>query len=58
MQEIKLREELTIDKLKAEAAAFCFAESKIQNKLLYGVTDGKAVGTHMIFGLGYNLLVK
>ncbi|MCE1168808.1 MAG: restriction endonuclease [Sphingobacteriia bacterium] len=47
MQEIKLREELTIDKLKAEAAAFCIAESKIQNKLLYGVTDGKAVGTHI-----------
>ena len=42
-----MKEKLTIDKLKAEAKAFCIAESKIQNKSLFGVTDGKAVGTHI-----------
>ncbi len=42
-----MKEKLTIDKLKAEAKAFCIAESKIKNKLLFGVTDGKAVGTHI-----------
>jgi hypothetical protein len=42
-----MKEELTIDKLKAEAKAFCITESEIQNKLLFGVTDGKAVGTHI-----------
>lgn len=42
-----MKENLTIEKLKAEAKAFCIAESKIQNKLLFGVTDGKAVGTHI-----------
>lgn len=42
-----MKEKLTIAKLKAEAKAFCVAESKIQNKLLFGVTDGKAVGTHI-----------
>ncbi|MDD3738201.1 MAG: restriction endonuclease [Lentimicrobiaceae bacterium] len=42
-----MKEKLTIAKLKAEAKAFCIAESKIQNKLLFGVTDGKAVGTHI-----------
>lgn len=42
-----MKPNLTIDKLKAEAKAFCIAESQIQNKSLYGVTDGKAVGTHI-----------
>ncbi len=42
-----MKEKLTIDKLKAEAKAFCFVESKIKNKFLFGVTDGKAVGTHI-----------
>jgi hypothetical protein len=42
-----MKEKLTIAKLKAEAKAFCIAESKIQNKFLFGVTDGKAVGTHI-----------
>ena len=42
-----MKDQLTIDKLKAEAKAFCIAESKIQNKSLFGVTDGKAVGTHI-----------
>jgi len=47
MQGIRMKEKLTIDKLKAEAKAFCIAESKIKNKSLFGVTDGKAVGTHI-----------
>lgn len=38
---------LTIEKLKEEAKLFCEAESKIKNKDLYGVTDGKAVGTYV-----------
>ncbi|HPI20660.1 MAG TPA: restriction endonuclease [Candidatus Kapabacteria bacterium] len=42
-----MKEILTIDKLKAEAQTFCIAESKIKNKFLFGVTDGKAVGTHI-----------
>ena len=42
-----MKEKLTIDKLKAEAKAFCIAESKIKNKSLFGITDGKAVGTHI-----------
>ena len=42
-----MKEKLTIDKLKAEARNFCFIESKIKNKFLFGVTDGKAVGTHI-----------
>lgn len=42
-----MKEKLTIDILKAEAKAFCIEESKIKNKSLFGVTDGKAVGTHI-----------
>lgn len=44
---MKMKDKLTIEKLMAEAKAFCIAESKIKNKSLYGVTDGKAVGTHI-----------
>jgi hypothetical protein len=40
-----MKEKLTIDKLKEEAKAFCIAE--IKNESLFGVTDGKAVGTHI-----------
>lgn len=40
-------EKLIISKLKAEAKAFCKAESQIKNKELFGVTDGKAVGTYV-----------
>ena len=36
---------LTIPKLIAEAQIFCFSQSKFQHKELFGVTDGKAVGT-------------
>lgn len=42
-----MKEQLTIEKLITEAKAFCIAESKIQNKSLFGITDGKAVGTHI-----------
>ncbi|MBP1676688.1 MAG: restriction endonuclease [Bacteroidetes bacterium] len=43
----KMKQKLTIEKLNAEAKAFCIAESKIKNSFLFGVTDGKAVGTHI-----------
>ncbi|MDH6389662.1 hypothetical protein M2480_000627 [Parabacteroides sp. PFB2-12] len=39
------REKLTIEKLIQEAQCFCIEQSKIEHKELYGVTDGKAVGT-------------
>lgn len=37
--------DLTIELLIKEAKIFCTAESKFKNKELFGVTDGKAVGT-------------
>ena len=40
-----MKENLTIEKVIIEAKAFCMAQSKTPNKDLYGVTDGKAVGT-------------
>lgn len=36
---------LTIPKLIEEAQIFCVAQSKFQHAALFGVTDGKAVGT-------------
>lgn len=42
-----MKKKLTIKKLIEEAHNFCVAESKHKNKELYGVTDGKAVGTHI-----------
>ena len=39
------KEKLTIEKLIEEAQLFCVDQSKFQHKELYGVTDGKAVGT-------------
>lgn len=38
-------EELTIDKLIECANEFCNKESKVEKSELFGVTDGKAVGT-------------
>jgi hypothetical protein len=38
---------LTIDTLKAEAKVFSEVESKYDEPALYGVTDGKAVGTYL-----------
>lgn len=42
---MKQKKKLTIEKLIAEAQLFCVEQSKFQHKELYGVTDGKAVGT-------------
>jgi len=42
---MKIKEKLTIPKLIKEAQNFCIAQSKFQHKELFGVTDGKAVGT-------------
>ena len=42
-----MKPKLTISNLIDEAQAFCISESIIKNKGLYGVTDGKAVGTHI-----------
>jgi hypothetical protein len=42
-----MKQNLTIKNVLVEAKAFCIAQSKIPNKELYGVTDGKAVGTHI-----------
>ena len=39
--------ELTIEALRAEAAAFADAESSHDEPDLYGITDGKAVGTYL-----------
>lgn len=39
------KKKLTIEKLIEEAQLFCVEQSKFQHKELYGVTDGKAVGT-------------
>lgn len=38
---------LTIKQLIEQAHSFCIAESTYNNKELYGVTDGKAVGTYI-----------
>ena len=40
-----MKEKLTIENLIQEAELFCVEQSKLQHKELYGVTDGKAVGT-------------
>ena len=39
-------QDLTVETLKKEARAFAIAESKHLDPALYGVTDGKAVGTY------------
>lgn len=42
-----MMEDLTVAKLLVEAKTFCVKESKTPNKELFGVTDGKAVGTYI-----------
>jgi hypothetical protein len=42
-----MRRSLTVALLKAEAAAFAKLESVHREGSLYGVTDGKAVGTYL-----------
>jgi len=38
---------LTIPLLISEAEIFCLAESQYDNPDLFGVTDGKAIGTYI-----------
>ncbi|MES2329889.1 MAG: restriction endonuclease [Bacteroidota bacterium] len=40
-----MKPQLTLDLLITEAQGFCAIQSEIQHKELFGVTDGKAVGT-------------
>ena len=40
-------QKLTVELLKAEARAFAEMESGHREKSLFGVTDGKAVGTYL-----------
>jgi hypothetical protein len=47
VQDLSGKQQLTIEALLAEAAAFAEAESKYDEPALYGVTDGKAVGTYL-----------
>lgn len=47
LRKSQVKENLTIKKLTEEAQSFCLAESKHKNKELFGVTDGKAVGTYI-----------
>lgn len=41
-----MKQKLTVDALKAEARAFATLESAHREPALFGVTDGKAVGTY------------
>ncbi|MDI9357857.1 MAG: hypothetical protein QM528_02790 [Phycisphaerales bacterium] len=40
-----MKKKLTIKKLIKEAQSFCVEQSTIEHRVLFGVTDGKAVGT-------------
>lgn len=42
-----MKENLTVELLIDEAKSFCERESQFDNPELFGVTDGKAVGTHI-----------
>jgi len=42
-----VKSKLTVKNLRAEAKAFSEIESKYEEPSLYGVTDGKAVGTYL-----------
>ena len=42
-----MKQHLTIENVIIEAKTFCIAQSNTPNKELYGITDGKAVGTHI-----------
>jgi hypothetical protein len=42
-----MKENLTLEQVVIEAQLFCIAQSKISNNELFGVTDGKAVGTYI-----------
>ena len=49
---------LTKENLISEAYIFCQNEKIIDNKLLYGITDGKAVGTYIEQRFSKHLLEK
>jgi hypothetical protein len=49
---------LTIEHLLSLAKQFCEQESKTPNNELFGVTDGKAVGTHIEHKFKNFLLTK
>jgi hypothetical protein len=42
-----MKPQLTINEITREAKSFCTSESKKDNTALFGVTDGKAVGTYI-----------
>jgi len=42
-----VKPELTVDLLRSEARAFSEVETKYDDPKLYGVTDGKAIGTYL-----------
>ena len=42
-----MKQKLTIESLIDEAKNFCTKQSELQHKELFGVTDGKAVGTYI-----------
>ena len=42
-----MKQALTIELLKQAAKEFCKTESIVNNKALFGVTDGKKVGTYI-----------
>ncbi len=42
-----MKQHITLEDLKKEAALFCIDQSKFNHADLIGVTDGKAVGTYI-----------
>jgi len=53
-----MKPKLTILKLQKEAAIFCKTESVFENSDLFGVTDGKAVGTFVEHKFKHQLAEK
>lgn len=52
------KSKLSIDKMLEEAKAFCIEESTFANPELFGITDGKAVGTYVEHKFKDRLLSK
>lgn len=53
-----MKVKLTVEKLIEEAKIFCDQESQYENADLYGITDGKAVGTFIEHKFGNHLEEK
>ena len=53
-----MKQKLTKENLIAEAQLYCIQQSQFEHKELYGVTDGKAVGTLIEQGFKAHLQVK